>query len=455
MIKKLLAVIFAGFSILSGFSQKIVVDQIIAVVGSNPITLSEIEKQTQQMENQGFETQGDLKCEVFEQLLVEKLLLNQALIDSIEVTEKQVESEMERRLAQFSQQAGGDDKLEEFFGKTIAQIKDDFRDIVKQQILSRRVQDKLTGELKVTPSEIQKFFKRIPQDSLPLLEGELEYSQIVFYPHVSQEEKDAVVQIMQEWKDEILAVAGKDTKKLLQEFGRKAYSYSKDPGSRDKNGELGFINKSNLAPEFAATAMKLKPYEISDVVKTDFGYHLIMLLERKGDMVNCMHILQNNLVSQKSKDKALQRADSIRLLIKDTMTFERISKMYSEDEDTRLNGGLVVNPYTGNSKFLNEMLDKITLYHLKELGIGEIGKSVGVVDDKMRDCYKIFMLKSRTLPHVASLKTDYEKIQEMALEDKKQQVMDAWVQNKQKTSYIRIDPAYRNCKFKHKDWLKP
>ncbi len=428
------------------YSQNKVVDQVIAVVGKNCVLKSEIESQFAQLESKSDYKGIDLKCDILEELLYQSLLLHQAELDSVEVTDKEVDAQLDRRIKYFVSQVGSEKKLEEYFNKSILEIKTDLRESLKKQMVSDKMQDKLTGSLKITPSEVRQFFKNMPADSIPTISEEVEYEQIVLYPIITEKEKLAVKEKLNGLRDRILKG---------DKFSTLAVLYSEDPGSSTKGGELGFVGRADLVPEFAAVAFKLKDGEVSKIVETEYGYHIIQLIERRGEQINIRHILITPQVDPTSAVKSRNRLDSIaNAVITDSMKFNKAAEKYSQDIETRSNGGLAVNPYTNNSHFTVDQLDPVTSFWLKKLKTNNISSSFEFTDDKGKKCYKIIKLKARYPSHKASLSDDYQKIQEIALANKKQDIMKGWIEKEQKITYIHIDDSYLNCSFKYKGWIK-
>lgn len=428
-------------------AQDNVVDQVVAVVGGNIILKSDIETQFYQLKQQGMEEKGDARCQILEELLYQKLLINQAELDSVEITPKEVENEVDRRMSYLIDQVGSVQGLEDYFGKTLQEMKDDFKDLIKERLLIEKMQNNLTGETKVTPSDVKAYFKKIPSDSIPMIKAMVEFDQIVIYPKVSEKEKLAVVERLQEFKERI---------RKGDKFATLAVLYSQDPGSAAKGGELGFLSRQDLVPEFSAVAFNLQPGEVSKVVETEFGYHIIQMIERKGELINVRHILLTPQMSEEEMKRAKKRLDSVQKLIRmDSVSFSKAAEKYSEDEAGKSNSGVAVNPYTGTTKFEIEQLDGATFYALKKLeidGISSIFETVDIATGKK--VYKIIKLKSRTPEHKANLKDDYQQIQEMALASKKQEIINDWIIKKRGSTYIRIDPSYAKCDFRLKGWIK-
>jgi peptidyl-prolyl cis-trans isomerase SurA len=428
------------------FSQTKVVDQVVAVVGSKPILLSDIENQFYQLKSQGYESPGDAKCEILEDLMYQKLLLNQADLDSVEVSAKEVESTLDSRFRYFISEIGSEEKLEEYFGKSIIEMKEDFRENIKEQLLTQRMQEKITGDIKITPSEVRTYFQKIHPDSLPYFNTEIELQQIVLKPKVSLEEKTKVREKINELRERIING---------DKFSTLAVLYSEDPGSSKKGGELGFLSRGELVPEFAAVAFNLKETEVSKIVETEFGFHIIQLIERKGDMANVRHILLTPKPTIEEVMIIEKRLDSIAKEIRNgNLTFENAVLKYSEDEQSKNNNGVIINNYTGNTKFETNQIDAPTSYAIRDLNVGDISKVFQSSDERGKLSFKFVKLKSKSLPHKANLADDYQRIQEIALEQKKQKTISNWIANQQNNTYIKIDESFGNCKFDRINWSK-
>lgn len=425
-------------------SEGVVIDEIVAIVGSKPILKSDIENQKLQLQAQGYYPGNNIRCEILEELLFQKLLLNQAILDSVEVTEKEVSAELDRKMRFFVSQIGSEKRLEEYYKKSIPEIKEELRELLHDQMITQRMQSELTDEIKVTPSEVRKYFNSMPEDSLPLINSEMELNQIVRYPHVKNSEILAVKERLEKFRERL---------NNGESFTTLAALYSEDPGSTAKGGELGFVGRGDLVPEFAAVAFNLKGKEISRIVKTEFGYHIIQLIERKGELINVKHILLKPKVSPVELQKAYTFLDSLKnILEKDTLTFKQAAWKFSHDVDTRANAGLMINLQTGSSNFEINQIDP-TIYHaVKDLKINEISAPFKAKDDNGKDVYKIVQLKSKSKPHKASIKEDYNLIQDMTLMNKQQDYIDDWIVEKQKETYIKVKDAYKDCDFQFGSW---
>lgn len=447
MFKKVLSLAFLFLFVILGLkSQPVIIDRVVAIVGKNTVLQSEIETQLLQMQAQGAPLRANSRCQILEELLEQKLMINQAVIDSIEVSDSDVEMEMNSRLQYFIRQIGSEQALEEYYNKSLLEIKEDLRDIVRDQLVTRDVQQEIAGSITVTPSEVRSFFNRLPTDSLPMINSQVELRQIIKYPEYSETEKFEVKDRLNQLRQRI---AGGD------DFSTLAILYSQDPGTSRKGGELGFVSKTDLVPEFANVAFSLKDSRVSQVFESEFGFHIVQLIDRRGDMVNVRHILMVPTATAEAKEKAKKQLDSLTQAIRlDSINFRLAAAKYSDDKDTRLSGGLLINQNTGSSRFELDQLDPADYVAIKDLKIGEISNTFETKDDKGKPVYKILYLASQTKPHRANLKEDYDILQEMALMDKRMKAVDDWVREKQKRTYVRIDDAFKNCTFQNPDWLK-
>jgi len=423
-----------------------VIDQIAALVGRNMILQSDIENQYINYRMQGIikGSSSEVKCSILEDMLFQKLLVAQAEVDSIVVDDAQVNAELDRRIGTFINQFGSQEKLEQYYNKTITEIKSELFNVIKEQLLSQQVQQQIISEVSVTPSEVKSYFRSLPKDSIPQIKTEYVIQQLVKNPPISVEERIRV-------KEELLELR----KRILngENFSTLAILYSEDPGSAKKGGELGFYGRGQLYPEFEAIAFKLKEGEVSDIVETEAGYHIIQMIERKGDYVNVRHILLIPKVSPADLQKARKELDSIVLLIRnDSISFDDAVVKFSDGEN-RNNGGYLINQYTGGTSFEAEQLDPQVSFVVDKLKVGEISNPVPMKTDKQKDAYRILYLKDKTKPHRANLEDDYPKIQQWALQIKQKKIIDEWVNEKSQNTYIKISDDFNRCSF-HYNWLK-
>jgi len=424
-----------------------VLDQIIAIVGNTIVLESSVEMQYLQLQAQKLDVDENAKCSILEDQLFQKLLINQAHIDSVTVPDKEVTTELDARINYFISQIGSKEKLEAYFNKSLFKIKSDFRETIQDQLLTRKMQNKITEDIKITPSEVRKFYNGIPKDSLPLINADIEMLQIVKNIPVSDKAKNEVKTQLEEFRKSVLE-KGKS-------FAALATLYSQDPGSAANGGELGYMGRGDFVPEFSAAAFSLKPGEVSRIVETDFGFHIIQCIDRRGEQMNLRHILLKPKTTVADDKKAKFFLDSLKqALKKDTLTFEQAALIFSEDETTRKNGGLTINPANGSSKFEPSQIDPATNAAIKNLTTGDVSEIFKTLNDKGKEVYKIIKIKNKTKAHNANLKDDYQLIQDMALDKKKKDNINQWITQKQAASYIKVKDEYKNCKFMVKGWIK-
>ena len=429
------------------FSQKTSIDGIVAIIGQKTILKSDVETQILQYKSRS-ETHGDnLKCFVFEELLFQALLVNQSYVDSLEVSDNQVNGELDRRMAMFEEQMGGRDAMEKYFNKPFSKIRSHFKTMIKDQLLAQQMKSEITTDIKVTPKEVNAFFKEIPKDSLPLVESEIEIAQIVIHPEIL----DSQIKKIKESLNNFIGRVNKG-----EDFGFLASLYSDDLASAEHDGNLGWVKRGDLVPEFAEAAFELtKKGQISNIIKTEFGYHIIQFIDRKGEKIQIRHILKIPKPLNSEKLKAKATLDSVAKIIRnEKMTFEEAALRYSTDEESNKSGGIVINPYTGTSGFNSSQLDPATNYVLKQMKIGEVSEPFESRSMKGKPEMKIIKLLNKTEPHIASIKTDYQLISNMAKEKKKNEVISKWIKKTQKTTYLKIDKKYHTCKFKYGGWLE-
>ncbi|MCE3225753.1 MAG: parvulin-like peptidyl-prolyl isomerase [Bacteroidetes bacterium] len=426
-------------------AQQQVLDKVIGVVGKYPVLYSDL--QNAMVEQEKNEMPLD-KCKAFELLLFKKLLIAQADRDSVVVGDQEVETELSRRMAYFIQQFGSEEKLEEFYGKRTNVLKDDFRPEVQEQLIAQKMQGRITGDVKLSPAEVRLFYKTIPTDSLPLINSEVELQQIVKRPTFSEEAKKEAKDKLEEIRQEVI----KDPSKM----SFKAKLYTDDPGSKDAGGFIPNVARGMMVPEFEATAFKLKNGEISNVFETSYGYHFIMLEARKGELLDLRHILVIPKMTNADFFRSKQQLDTILNKINSgEVTFEEAARRYSDDRDTKQNGGLMVNPATASTKFDNEDLSQVDekiIVTLNAMKVGEISKPmqfVSTVDGKPG--FRIVKLKNRIDPHKLNMKDDYQKISAMATSDKNKKQVKDWIKKRSKITYIKLDPEFK-CKFEN-DWF--
>ncbi len=424
----------------------IIIDRILAVVGGHPILQSDVENTLMQNRASGIRIPGDEKCSILEDIMASKLLLDQAELDSIVKTDKDVETALQRKLDYFVQQAGSVEAIEETFKKTMPEIKQDFFNDTKEQLLTEEMKANLTIDVKVTPSEVQKFYKKIPKDEIPRIPEKLEIRQIVMKPEISENERKRVIDKLNEFREQILAGKSMATIAILN---------SDDPGSRTLGGELGYMSRGELVPEFTKVAFNLRSDEVSRVVKTDFGYHLIQVIDRKGDAINARHILLRPQVTEDSKLLIQSRLDSLAKAIRQgDLEFEKSALRYSVDEQTFANGGLLINRNNGTTKFEPRELPPEMLTQINKLKVGEISEPFESQDENLNTVFKIIIVTARVNAHQADIKTDYQDFQMYALREKQSEALNEWLKEKQKSTFIRINKDFQGCTFRLEGWVK-
>jgi peptidyl-prolyl cis-trans isomerase SurA len=440
-----IGIILGTFSVAN--AQDKVIDQIVAIVGSNPVLKSDIESQALQMQAQGQTTQGDIKCEILESLLEQKLLLAEAELDTnIVVTDNQINQNMDRRMKYFIENIGSEKEVEKYFNKSINQLKSEMSEMIREQLKTEQMQQKITKNVTTTPSEVRNYFRQLPKEKIPQIGSQMEYAQITVLPIITEQEDMDVKGKLREFKRRVEAG---------ENFATLAVLYSEDPGSARNGGEMDYVGRAQLDPAFATEAFNLKVGAVSKVVRSEFGYHIIQLIDRKGEKIKCRHILIRPKIDPKELDKAKGRIDSLVAFIqKKTMTWEQAAYMYSSDKNTRNNGGLVTSQKTGSSKFLLDELEPDVSKLITGLKVGDISEPFLSMDDKQRQVYKVIKLLSKTNAHSANLQEDYQHLSEVYLEKKKEDTYRKWIATQQAKTYIHIDELYGNCNFKLKSWRK-
>ncbi len=435
--------VILGFLVLTLNAQEKVVDRIEGIVDNEIILLSDIQNQLELLRAQG-PVEEETTCRILDNMLTSKLLVAQAYKDSIIVSPEEVEDELNRKINYYIGLIGSKEKFESYYEKSVDQIKDDFRADIKDQLLSARMRDQIISDVEVTPSEVRSFFNQIPKDSLPYFNKEMEMSEVIVYAKVSEEQEKAALEKITGFKERL---------ENGESFELLASLYSEDPGSASQGGELGEMGRGALVPEFETAAFSLKPGEISDIVKTQFGYHIIQMIERRGEVINVRHILvtakstNNDLLSAKNK------IDSIRFKIQqDSLTFFDAVKDFSEDEFSKNNGGIILNPQTGGTILEAGEIEPALFFVVDTMDVGGISSPVTYRSQDGKTGYRIVRLDSKSEPHVANLEDDYDKIYNVARNDKQAKVLQNWIKKKARKTYIRVEDDYLSCKY-IKAWL--
>ena len=413
------------------------VDGLVAVVGDKIILKSDVESEYANWIAQGNDPDPDMKCIIIDQLLTNKLMLRQAELDSLEVSDEEIEGQIDRRMRYFISMIGSREKLEEFYGKSILEIKEEFRPQIKEMVLAQKMQEQITQNVTISPREVQAYFAKVPADSIPYFDAEIEIGQIVLFPEIGPVQKEFTIEKLGDIRSRILKGENFTTLALL---------YSEDPGSAKEGGSLGFFGRGEMVPEFEAVAFKLKPGEISSVIRTKFGYHILQLVERRGDRVHCRHILIKPPVGNRELDGARIRLDSIRKEITaGNLDFTAAVRKHSEDEESKQNGGMLMEANSGTSTFTINQLTPDVYFAIDKLKPGEMSDPQPYSAPDGSRGFRVFYLKSRTSPHQANLDTDYARIQNAALSMKRIETVQAWFMKTKVKTYINIDQEYLSC----------
>ena len=423
-----------------------VIDGVAAVVGKNIIKFSDIENAMLQVRmREGYESAQASKCELLESALISKLLVHKGQVDSVEVTDEEVETQVDYYLRNYIRQYGSKEALKTAMGFSYDEMHDLFFDMMKDRMLSQRVEHQLTQNIKVTPAEVAAYFAKMPKDSIPTIAEEYELEEIEIAPSIAQEEKERVKADLAELRERILKG---------ERFAMLATLYSEDPGSAKKGGELGFFTRGDMVPEFEAAAFALKPGEVSPIIESSYGYHVLQLIERRGNTINVRHILKIPKVSSDDMLHTRVLLDSVANQIRlGNISFEEAAKKYSMAPN-KAQGGAVTNMYTGNNRFNKEMASErypgISFSGMHE---GDISAALNMKNDESKDVYRIVRLKRKIEAHAANLTDDYDKIANAALQEMQHQKVMDWASKMIKTTYIHLSDAYKDCTFEL-NWTK-
>jgi peptidyl-prolyl cis-trans isomerase SurA len=425
-------------------------DKIAAVVGNNIILQSDIELSYANYLAQGGAPNQDIKCQILHGLLAQKILAQQAIIDSIEVKDDEVDNEVDRRMRTMTQRAGGQDRLEQFLGRSVIQYKDEIRPDIKEALVADKMRAKITEKLNVTPQDVENYYNKMPKDSLPTFNKEVEVGVIVFQPKLNKDEKAFYRQKAEDLRTRV---------KAGEDFGTLARLYSQDPGSAPDGGDLGFADRNSYVKDFAGWAFKLKAGEISPVFETDFGFHFLQVIERRGEQVHVRHILIIPAITQASLNRAKAKADSVYndLMTNNKINFSSAAAFYSDDKETKFNGGMLLNAEDVQNRSTiipSDKLDPQIALVIDTMKIGGYSKPQLFTDNAGKKTYKILYLKSVTDAHKANLAQDYPKLQAAALNDKTNRTVSQWFEKRRKETYIKIDPEFNTCSDL-KGWATP
>lgn len=443
----LILMLLTFFGLINIYAQNKVVDKVVAVVGDNIILKSEVDQQYAQYISQGNKADENTKCLFLQNMLSQKLLTQQAVLDSITVTDDDVDNEVNRRMRVMISRAGGQEKLEEFLGRSVIQYKDEIRKDIQEQLVAQKMQAKITEKVEVTPLEVQRYYDKFPKDSLPQFNTEVEVGEIITYPELNKKEKEF-------YKDKAeglrLRIKGGES------FSTLARLYSQDPGSAKEGGDLGFFDRQTMAKEFTSWAFKLKPGEISPVFETEFGFHFLEVTERRGEQVRARHILIIPENTPASLERIKVKIDSVYAKVKDgKLAFSTAASLNSDDKESKYNGGMMLNGQNVSSRttFIpTDQLDPKVFLTIDTMKVGTYSKPALFTDARGKTGYRFLYLKSKIPPHKANLNQDLPKIKDAAYEDKINKTVSKWFDKRRKSTYIKLDKEYYSCEIL-KDWI--
>ena len=425
-----------------------IIDEVIWIVGDEAILRSEVEEEKLRAQYEGQEIKGDPYCVIPEQIAVQKLFLHQAELDSVEANESSVSHQVDMRINYYISQIGSKEKMEEYFRKPQTEIREELMTTVRNQMIIQQMQQKLTSHIKPTPAEIRRFYNSLPADSIPLIPAQVEVQILSFEPQVPKEEIERIKSRLREFTERV------NTGKA--DFSMLARLYSEDTESAKRGGELGFVGRGQLVSEFADVAFNLNdPKKVSRIVETEYGYHIIQLIEKKGERINCRHILMKPRVSALDKAHSLERLDSIIGVVRrGDATFEQAVAYFSQDKSTAMNAGLMTNPSTGSSKFEYQDLPPEIAKQIYSMQEGDISQPFVMMDQtKNREVCAVVRLKTKKDVHRANMVDDYQTIRQMLEQRQSSQYILDWIKRKQKETYIFIDEHWRGCDFEYPGWV--
>ena len=435
----------------SVFGQNNVIDEVVWVVGDEAILKSDVESERLNAQYEGRKFDGDPYCVIPEQLAVQKLFLHQAEIDSIDVAESDVLTELEWRINYIIDQIGSKEKMEEYYNKTSTQIREMLRENIRNEKTVRKMQQEIIGDIKIVPADVRRYFKNLPQDSIPYIPTQVEVQIVTLEPKIPQEEIERVKKALRDYTDQV-------TKGEIA-FSTLARLYSEDEGTRRRGGELGFMGRGQLVPEYANVAFNLQdPAKVSKIVESEFGYHIIQLIEKRGDRINTRHILMKPKVEEKDLEASLLRLDSIAKDIRNAkFSFDEAATFISQDKDTKNNNGLMANPNSGTARFEMQELAQVSQEVAKVvegLNVGEISEPFSMINSKGKEICAIVKLKARIEGHKATIAEDYQRLKSIVQAKLGEEKIEKWIVEKQKSTYVRINENWVKCDFKYPGWVR-
>jgi len=447
---KLAAAAIYSLAALSSQAQNNIAEEVAWVVGDQPIWKSEIEEQYNNMQYEKMSLNGDPYCIIPEQMAIEKLYLHQADIDTVEVPDASVMAEVDARLNFYITQLGSKEKMEQYFRKSMPEMREAMVDMVRNSYRVRSVQQSLTKNIKATPSDVRKYYDQLPKDSVPFVPMQVEVQILTLNPVIPRQEIEDVKARLRDYADRVV--------KGESEFSTLAILYSQDKESAVRGGEIGFMGRGHLDPEYAAVAFNLNdPKKVSKIVESQYGYHIIQLIEKRGDRINTRHILLRPRVSDNDLMSAVNRLDSVRTDMVDNnkFKFEDAVAYLSQDKDTRNNRGVMVNQQTGTPRFEMSQLPQEVAKTVNNMAVGEGSKPFVMIDPKLnREVVAMVKLTNRTDGHKANMVDDYQTIKDMYENAQREKLLSEWLEKKIKDTYVRIEDGWRNCEFKHRGWVK-
>ena len=435
----------------SAFGQNNVIDEVVWVVGDEAILKSDVENERLNAQYEGRKFNGDPYCIIPEQLAVQKLFLHQAEIDSIEVSEQEVLSRLEQQTNWLIDQIGSKEKMEEYYNKTSTQIREMLRENIRNGMTVEKMQREIVGDIKIVPADVRRYFKNLPQDSIPYVPTQVEVQIVTLEPKIPQEEIERVKKALRDYTEQI--------NKGEIAFSTLARLYSEDEGTRRRGGELGFMGRGQLVPEYANVAFNLQdPKKVSKIVESEFGFHIIQLIEKRGDRINTRHILLKPRVEETDLEASLLRLDSIAKDIRNAkFTFDEAATFISQDKDTRNNHGLMANPNSGTARFEMQELAQVSQEVAKTvegLNVGEISEPFTMINNKGKEICAIVKLKARIDGHKATITEDYQRLKAIVQSKLGDEKLEKWIRDKQKSTYVRINENWAKCDFKYPGWVR-
>lgn len=446
--KKTILIYLLTLSTAIAVGQDNVIDEVIWIVGDDAILRSEVEEERLRAQYEGQQITGDPYCVIPEQIAIQKLFLHQAELDSIAANESSVSHQVDMRINYYISQIGSKEKMEEYFRKTTSEIREEMMTTIRNQMVIQQMQQKLTEHIKPTPSEIRRYYSTLPQDSIPMIPAQVEVQILSFEPIVPVEEIERVKSKLREFTERINSGQA--------DFAMLARLYSEDTESAKRGGELGLVGRGQLVSEFADVAFNLNdPKRVSRIVQTEYGYHIIQLIEKKGDRINCRHILLRPRVSATDKVNSISRLDSIAKEIRDgKISFEQAILRYSEDKNTVMNAGLMTNPNTGSSRFEYQDLDPEIARQIYSMQEGDVSAPFVMMDrQRNKEVCAIVKLRKKTDTHKANIVDDFQVIKGMLEQKKAAEFIHNWILQKQQTTFIQIDPKWAGCDFEYPGWI--